>query len=375
MKRLSLRGRLTVMTAALVAAACLLLNLFISRSAVTGIQKIETYVVEVAPDGQEAFRLDMGSLYPNLQEQLHRTTDLFRWQSLLATLAVILFASTVTWFLAGRGLAPLKTFSAHMETIQAKNLSEPLEIPETGDEIARLAQSFNHMLFRLEQAFSVQRQFAASAAHELRTPLAVVQTRLDVLQKKDVPSIDEYAKVLKSVGEETERLSHVVELLLEMTELESAERDDEISLSALTEEVLCDLAQVAEEKQISLCQEGGGACLLGSDVLLYRAVYNLVENGIKYGRPGGKVTVRVRMEGQTAVVEVADTGIGIDAENWERIFEPFVRVDKAKSRAMGGAGLGLALVRNIARLHGGTVQVAESSRGGTTMVLRLPAGR
>ena len=289
MKNLPLRWRLTLMTAALMAAACLLLNLFISCSAVMSIQEIEDYVVEISPAGQETFQLDFGTLYPDLQEQLQQTISGFRVQSIFATLAIILLGCAFIWFLAGRGLAPIKKFCAQMETIQAQNLSELLEIPDTKDEISQLTLSFNKMLARLDRAFTVQRQFAANAAHELRTPLAVVRAELDVLQKKNAPAVGEYAQTLQSVSDQTEQLSRVVEALLEMTGLETIERRDHISLFALTEEVLCDLAQVAEEKKVALVQDPGDAELTGSDTLLYRAVYNLVENAIKYNRPGGEV--------------------------------------------------------------------------------------
>lgn len=373
MKRLSLQWRLTLMSAALVAAVCLLLNLFISSSAIMRINEIENYMIEVAPNGQEAFMLDAASLYPDLQAQIHKSTKAFGIQSILTTLAVILLSGVFTYFLAGRVLAPLRKFSGHMEKIQAQNLSEPLEIPHTDDEIAQLTRSFNGMLARLDNAFMIQHQFSANAAHELRTPLAVMRTKLDVLKKQENPSAEEYAETLQRVSEQTERLSHLVKMLLEMTELETAPRNDRVCLSALIEEVLCDLAQAADEKKITLCQHPGDAEVTGSDLLLYRAVYNLVDNAIKYNHPNGSVTVGARMENGCALLCVEDTGIGIAAENRTDIFEPFVRVDKSRSRAMGGAGLGLALVRDIAEMHGGSVQVVKSSDKGTVIEMKLPA--
>ena len=375
MKKLSLQGRLTLMTAALVAAACLLLNLFISHSAIMQIDEMEDYLIEITPAGQEAFLIgveDFG-LSASLPSQVQQAKETFRVQSVVATLAVILLSSVFTYFLAGRALAPLRKFSARMETVQAQNLSEPLEVPATGDEIARLTRSINGMLARLDQAFTAQRQFSAHAAHELRTPLAVMQTNLDVLQKRDEPTAEEYAEAVRMASEQTGRLSHLVSALLEMTELQTVQRTDRISLAALVEEVVCDLTQVADGKDVTLIQEEGEATLTGSDPLLYRAVYNLVENAIKYNRPHGTVTVGARTENGAAILSVADTGIGISPEYWETIFEPFVRVDKARSRAMGGAGLGLALVRDIAEQHGGSVRVARSSGQGTEILLTLPA--
>lgn len=375
MKNLSLQWRLTLMSAVLVTAACLLLNVFISNSAVMRIHGIESYMVEVSPNGQESFVLDADSLYPNLQEQLQESADAFRIQSIFITLAVILIASALTYFLAGRALAPVRKLSVRMEEVEAQNLSEPLKQPKAEDEVARLTRSFNGMLVRLDRAFRTQRQFSANAAHELRTPLAVMRTELDVLKKRKAPTPAEYAQAVQRASEHTERLSHLVDMLLELTDVGTAPRNDHISLSALIEEVVCDLTQVADEKQVTLHQEPGHAELTGSDLLLYRAVYNLVENAIKYNRPNGRVNVGVTMENGSVVLRVADTGIGIAAENWASIFDPFVRVDKSRSRAMGGAGLGLALVKDIAILHGGSVQVAKSSEKGTEIELMLPAAQ
>ena len=370
MKKLSLRWRLTLTTALLVAAACLLLNLLISRSAIMHIDEIGDYIVEIEPAGQEPLVIGMeGS---DLSAQVQQAKDAFRIQSILATLVIILLGSIFTWFLAGRALAPLRKLSAHMETIQAQNPSEPLEAPGTQDEVARLTRSFNGMLGRLDQAFTAQRQFSANAAHELRTPLAVMQTSLEVLQKREQPTMEEYADAVRMAVEQTGRLSHLVSTLLEMTELQTVQRTDHISLSALVEEVICDLTPVADERKVTLIQKPGDAEITGSDPLLYRSVYNLVENAIKYNRPGGTVTVGVRTEDNTVMLSVADTGIGISREHWESVFEPFVRVDKSRSRAMGGAGLGLALVRDIAVQHGGSVRIARSSDKGTEIALTLP---
>ena len=285
---------------------------------------------------------------------------------------VILLSSVCTSFLAGRALFPLRKFSDHMEKIQIQNLSEPLEIPHTEDEVARLTRSFNAMLERLGHGLTVQRQFSANAAHELRTPLAVMQTRLELLQKQKNPIPAEYKEALQMTLEQTERLSHLVEALLELTELETVQLSDHVSLSALVEEVLCDLTQVAEEQNITLIQEPGEATLTGSDLFLYRAIYNLVENAIKYNRPNGSVTVSIHSEAGWGILRISDTGIGIDKANWTSIFDPFVCVDKSRSRAMGGAGLGLALVRDIAKQHRGSVQVTQSSPYGTEILLKLP---
>ena len=373
MIRRSLQWRLTLMTAALVTMACLILNLLISYSAIGKINDIENYMIEIIPNEQDRFVLRMQDLYPALQLQIQQTIDRFHIQSIFATLAVILLSSMLTYFLAGRALKSLRRLGAHMEKVQAQNLSEPLEQFEAEVEIVQLTRSFNEMLARLERAFAIQRQFSANAAHELRTPLAVMRTNLDVLKKRNTVSSLEYTDTLQMMSAQIERLSHLVEVLLEMTELEMAPRNDHISLSVLIEEVLCDLAQIAQQKQITLRQEPGEAVLQGSDLLLYRAVYNLVENAVKYNKPNGTVTVGACMEDDLAVLRVVDTGIGIPLENWTSIFHPFVRVEKSRSRMMGGAGLGLSLVQNIVALHHGSVYVAKSSAAGTEMIMKLPA--
>lgn len=374
MKKLSLQWRFTLMTAILVATVCLLLNLFLSRFAIMRIDEMEAYIVELEPGTQDSFEIEMDNSASAQESSAlgHQVKRTFLIQSFLTTLSVILLSSAFTYFLAGRALDPLRKFSTHMESVQAQNLSEPLDIPRTQDEISRLTRSFNEMLSRLNQAFTVQHQFSANAAHELRTPLTIMQTNLDVLQKRDQPTIEEYAAAVQMATEQTGRLSHLVSTLLEMAELQTVQRTDHISMSALIEEVLCDLTQVADDKGVTLNQEAGEAELIGSDTLLYRAVYNLVENAIKYNRPNGTVTIGVRTENDMAIITVIDTGIGINQEYWETIFDPFVRVDKSRSRALGGAGLGLALVRDIAAQHGGNVRIVRSSEKGTVIMLALP---
>lgn len=370
MKNLSLQWRLTIMLAALTMAACLILNLLISHSAVMRIAEVENYIMEIDPASQEPFVISVDN--SELLSQIQQSKNTFGIQSIAATLTVILLSGAFTYFLAGRALSPLRTFSAYIEKLQTENLSQQLEIPKTGDEIARLTRSFNQMLSRLNQAFEAQGQFSANAAHELRTPLAVMQTKLDVLRKRHNPTQKEYEETITMLSEQIGRLSNLVSLLLEMTELQTVERTDEISLAELVEEVFCDLSQIADNMDIKLIQEDGNAVISGSDTLIYRAVYNLVENAIKYNRPSGTVSVKIKAEKNLALLYVKDSGTGIRPENWENIFSPFIREDKSRSRAMGGAGLGLALVRDIAAQHGGSVRVTESSESGTEIVLSLP---
>ena len=384
-KKLSLQWRLTLVTALLVTITCILMYFFISQSAVTGMDHLQNYIVQINETGSSpiTFNVDPTILFPDLTEQVTTTKHLFQIRSLIATILIILLSSACTYFVSRRALKPLHNLSTKVEKIQAQNLSEPLEVPDSNDEISKLTLSFNEMLSRLNDAFTAQKQFSASAAHELRTPLAVMQTNLEVARKKE-PSTDEYLELFSMIQEQTGRLSHLAEILLDMTGIQTIKRSETFSLAELTDEVLCDLTSIAEQKQIKLIQEDGDCTITGSYLLLYRAVYNLVENAIKYNHPGGKVTVNIQQKksllnaavspalADCALVEVSDTGIGISPEYQEKIFTPFFRVDKSRSRAMGGAGLGLALVNEIARQHGGEVKVLKSDKNGSTIALILP---
>ena len=386
LKKRSLQWRLTLLITLLVTVTCILMYFFISNSAVTGMENLESYIVQINKTDSTpiTFNVDPSILFPDLSNQVQATKDLFRIRSMIATGIIILLSSIGTYFISRRALTPLHDLSTKIGKIQAQNLSESLEIPDSNDEISQLTASFNKMLSRLDDAFTAQKQFSDSAAHELRTPLAVMQTNLEVFARKKTPSTEEYQEIFSLIQEQTGRLSHLAEILLDMTGIQTVERSETISLAELTEEVFCDLASVAEQKQIELIQRDGDCTVTGSYLLLYRAVYNLVENAIKYNHPSGKVTVtlhpgKVILDASSqphpadcAFIEISDTGIGISPEYQEKIFAPFFRVDKSRSRAMGGAGLGLALVTEIARQHGGQVKVLESNEKGSTIALMLP---
>ena len=386
LKKRSLQWRLTLLITLLVTVTCILMYFFISNSAVTGMENLESYIVQInkTDSAPITFNVDPSILFPDLSNQVQATKDLFRIRSMIATGIIILLSSIGTYFISRRALTPLHDLSTKIGKIQAQNLSESLEIPDSNDEISQLTASFNKMLSRLDDAFTAQKQFSASAAHELRTPLAVMQTNLEVFARKKTPSTEEYQEIFSLIQEQTGRLSHLAEILLDMTGIQTVERSETISLAELTEEVFCDLASVAEQKQIELIQRDGDCTVTGSYLLLYRAVYNLVENAIKYNHPSGKVTVtlhpgKVILDASSqphpadcAFIEISDTGIGISPEYQEKIFAPLFRVDKSRSRAMGGAGLGLALVTEIARQHGGQVKVLESNEKGSTIALMLP---
>ena len=370
-KKLSLQWRLTLVTALLVTITCILMYFFISQSAVTGMDHLQNYIVQINETGSSpiTFNVDPTILFPDLTEQVTTTKHLFQIRSLIATILIILLSSACTYFVSRRALKPLHSLSTKVEKIQAQNLSEPLEVPDSNDEISKLTLSFNEMLSRLNDAFTAQKQFSASAAHELRTPLAVMQTNLEVFARKKEPSTDEYLELFSMIQEQTGRLSHLAEILLDMTGIQTIKRSETFSLAELTDEVLCDLTSIAEQKQIKLIQEDGDCTITGSYLLLYRAVYNLVENAIKYNKEGGEIRVWVGNTLNGKKIIVTDTGIGIPKNQQERIFERFYRVDKSHSKEIGGTGLGLSIVKHGAILHNAKIHVDSELGKGTRMEL------
>ncbi len=376
----SLQLKLTLLLSLLMIVSCVLMYFFISHSAVSGMDGLQNYMIKVDPqdgDSPITFNVDPKALFPQFEQEIQETKESFLLRSVIATTIIILLSSVCTYFLTKKALTPLQKLTSEVSQIQAQNLSTQLPVPNSKDEIAQLTSSFNEMLTRLDNAFSTQKQFSANAAHELRTPLAVLQTNLEVFEKKQKPEMIEYRQLFTMIKEQTARLSQLVGTLLDMTNLKSVPRTDQVSLEELVDEVFCDLDPIAEKAGISIhfndsSNQDLHSDVTGSYVLLYRAVYNLVENAIKYNRPHGSVSVSVKQENGQAMVLVTDTGIGISPENQKKIFDPFFRVDKSRSRAMGGAGLGLALVDSIAKEHRGTVKVLESSSAGSTIVLMLP---
>ncbi len=376
----SLQLKLTLLLSLLMIVSCVLMYFFISHSAVSGMDGLQNYMIKVDPqdgDSPITFNVDPKALFPQFEQEIQETKEDFLLRSVIATTIIILLSSVCTYFLTKKTLTPLQKLTSEVSQIQAQNLSTQLAVPNSKDEIAQLTSSFNEMLARLDNAFSTQKQFSANAAHELRTPLAVLQTNLEVFEKKQEPEMVEYRQLFTMIKEQTARLSQLVGTLLDMTNLKSVPRTDQVTLEELVDEVFCDLDPVAEKAGISIhfnnsANQDSHTDVTGSYVLLYRAVYNLVENAIKYNRPHGSVSVSVKQENGQAMVLVTDTGIGISPENQKKIFDPFFRVDKSRSRAMGGAGLGLALVDSIAKEHGGIVKVLESSETGSTIALMLP---
>ena len=374
--KLSLQWRLTLITTLCIAVICGCLTLFVYGNGVYYIDSLQHTVDTQLGDGSNATSAEIYIGIPDdawddfvsdFSVQVYNNKADYKKNSLLFSALMALAGGVATYFISGRALKPLCEFSDKIEEVQAQNLSDS-RIEESGvAELNRLSVSYNRMLARLSEAFKMQRQFTANAAHEFRTPLAVMQLQLDMYNSTEHPTNDACAQqTIRMMTEQNERLSRMVKTLLDMSELQTVARDDEIALDALVEEVLADLEPLAQEKAIHLTAQCEAVAMTGSDILLYRLVYNLVENAIKYNTPGGTVTVGAVQQDKHIRLTVADTGTGIPEELKERVFEPFFRLDKSRSRALGGVGLGLALVREIVNVHGGSISVKDNPDGGTT---------
>ena len=374
-KTKSLQLKLTLATAFLIIISCLTISYSISSFAIVYMSEIEDSAIAILPndtlatDSEDSFEVALDPKVA-LSDLFKDTRDEFWAKSLLITLIITIISSLTMYLVIGHALRPLQNLGKQMGEIQIKNLQTPIVSGNADNEIAQLTNAFNKMLSRLGTNFAEQKQFSANAAHEIRTPLAVIRTRLEVLGKSNTVEIEEYKDTIAMITTQIDRLSHVIDVLLEMTELKSAEKTDHISLADMVEEILYDLAAIAEARGITVVQTAGNAEIIGNDTLIYRAIYNLIENAIKYNRDGGKVIIAIEAQENLAVVRISDTGSGIEKSEWEHIFEPFFRIDKSRSRSMG-AGLGLALVREIAKEHSGNAKVVKSSTEGTTIELSL----
>ena len=374
--KLSLQWRLTLITTLCIAVICGCLTLFVYGNGVYYIDSLQHTVDTQLGDGSNATSAEIYIGIPDdawddfvsdFSVQVYNNKANYKKNSLLFSALMALAGGVATYFISGRALKPLCEFSDKIEEVQAQNLSDSRIEESSVAELNRLSVSYNRMLARLSEAFKTQRQFTANAAHEFRTPLAVMQLQLDLYNSTEHPTNDACAQqTIRMMTEQNERLSRMVKTLLDMSELQTVARDDEIALDALVEEVLADLEPLAQEKTIHLTAQCDAVTMTGSDILLYRLVYNLVENAIKYNTPGGTVTVGVAQQDKHIRLTVADTGTGIPEDLKERVFEPFFRLDKSRSRALGGVGLGLALVREIVNVHGGSISVKDNPDGGTT---------
>ena len=374
MKRMSLQWRLTCITTLCIAVICGCLTMFVYKN---GVHYIDSLQDAVESQGDEKGNKS-DEIYISIPDdkwdefadefsvQVYNNKADYKRNSLIITVLLALLGGVVTYFISGHALRPIREFSDKIEEVQAQNLSDSRIEENNVKELNQLGISYNKMLERLSDAFEIQRQFTANAAHELRTPLALMQVQLDSYNSASHPGNDaDTLQTIKMVTEQNDKLNRMVKTLLDMSELQSVGRDDKIILNAIVEEVLADLEPLAVEKNIKLIGKCEDATMIGSDILIYRLVYNLVENAIKYNHPLGQVTVTAYQRNKHVYLSVEDTGSGIPKELRERVFEPFFRVDKSRSRELGGVGLGLALVREIVRVHDGSICIKSGKTGGT----------
>lgn len=374
MKRMSLQWRLTCITTLCIAIICGCLTMFVYKN---GVHYIDSLQDAVESKGDEKGNKS-DEIYISIPDdkwdefadefsvQVYNNKADYKRNSLIITVLLALLGGVVTYFISGHALRPIREFSDKIEEVQAQNLSDSRIEENNVKELNQLGISYNKMLERLSDAFEIQRQFTANAAHELRTPLALMQVQLDLYNSASHPGNDaDTLQTIKMVTEQNDKLNRMVKTLLDMSELQTVGRDDKIILDAIVEEVLADLEPLAMEKNIKLIGKCEDATMIGSDILIYRLVYNLVENAIKYNHPCGQVTVTAYQRNKHVYLSVEDTGSGIPKELRERVFEPFFRVDKSRSRELGGVGLGLALVHEIVRVHDGSICIKSGKTGGT----------
>ena len=374
MKRMSLQWRLTCITTLCIAIICGCLTMFVYKN---GVHYIDSLQDAVESQGDEKGNKS-DEIYISIPDdkwdefadefsvQVYNNKADYKRNSLIITVLLALLGGVVTYFISGHALRPIREFSDKIEEVQAQNLSDSRIEENNIKELNQLGISYNKMLERLSEAFEIQKQFTANAAHELRTPLALMQVQLDLYNSASHPGNDaDTLQTIKMVTEQNDKLNRMVKTLLDMSELQTVGRDDKIVLDAIVEEVLADLEPLAQEKNIKLIGKCEDATMIGSDILIYRLVYNLVENAIKYNHPLGQVTVTAYQRNKHVYLSVEDTGSGIPKELRERVFEPFFRVDKSRSRELGGVGLGLALVREIVRVHDGSICIKSGKTGGT----------
>ena len=374
MKRMSLQWRLTCITTLCIAIICGCLTMFVYKN---GVHYIDSLQDAVESQGNEKGNKS-DEIYISIPDdkwdefadefsvQVYNNKADYKRNSLIITVLLALLGGAVTYFISGHALRPIREFSDKIEEVQAQNLSDSRIEENNVKELNQLGISYNKMLERLSEAFKIQRQFTANAAHELRTPLALMQVQLDLYNSASHPGNDaDTLQTIKMVTEQNDKLNRMVKTLLDMSELQTVGRDDKIILDAIVEEVLADLEPLAVEKNIKLIGKCENATMIGSDILIYRLVYNLVENAIKYNHPLGQVTVTAYQRNKHVYLSVEDTGSGIPKELRARVFEPFFRADKSRSRELGGVGLGLAFVREIVRVHDGSICIKSGKTGGT----------
>lgn len=382
MKRLSFQWRITLLTALLIAGTCICLNLLLYHSGAVSMDSLNGFVFEYTPESSEdpdgiAIEISdsqMSEFISRFSDEVYDVKADFGRNGWLITITVTIISAAIAYFVSGQALKPLRKLSQQAEKIDQDSISDIRLNEDTVKEFRQLSVSVNLMLDRLSESFATQRQFSGNAAHELRTPLAIMQTKLELFAAEHKNMEGDTAELVRSQAEQLDRLSKLVHTLLEMSNLSSAPRSDRIELAPLVDEIITDLAPLASQNDITMEQDCDNVVITGSDALIYRLVFNLIENAVKYNRQGGSVSVSVHKENNNAIVCVSDTGCGIPEECRESIFQPFFRVDKSRSRQMGGVGLGLALVHEIAVLHGGSVRAEHGNKSGTVFIVTLPAG-
>ena len=374
MKKLSLQWRITLMTALLICSTCMAMNWLIGcsgRHYMDSIGANLSTAIDPSEGAVEYFDPSREGLDPNLTIVIYGAQNSFTATNWYITAAVTLLGGILAYFVSGRALRPLRTFVAQVEKVQPNNLADMKITEEVLPEFRQFSDSFNQMLERLDEGFTAQRQFTGNAAHELRTPLALMQAQVELFSAEHPDVLPETADFLRLLREQTERMTQMTRTLLEMCGLQAVPCTDHIELGPIIDEIFADLAPLAEKNNVMLEREGDGT-MTGSDTLIYRLLFNLTENAIKYNRPGGSVRLSVTPEPEKLLIRVSDTGRGIPERFQRSIFQPFFRVDKSRSREYGGVGLGLSLVWEIVKLHGGTVCVENSSEAGTTVAVSLP---
>ena len=376
MKHLSLQWRITLMSVLLIGVTCISMNLLLCSSGMYYMDTIaNTFqggTVLIDGEGEVSFDPQLVAPDEDLTIIVDGAQGHFRTTNWYITAAVTLLSGILAYFVSGRALKPLRSFASQVEQVQLNNLADMRIDEDAISEFRQLSRSFNQMLERLNNAFAAQRQFTGNAAHELRTPLALMQAQLELFSAEHPDVRPETAEFLTLLREQTERLTQMTKTLLEMSNLQQVARNERIQLAPMVEEIFTDLAPLADKRGITLTADGDGV-MTGSDALIYRLLFNLTENAVKYNRPGGSVRVCVTQEPEKLRIRVSDTGCGIPEEYQQSIFQPFFRVDRSRNREYGGAGLGLSLVWEIADLHGGCVWVEASSEKGSTIAVELPA--
>ena len=376
MKKFSLQWRITLMTALLIGLTCIAMNLMLCSSGVYYMDRIADALrgggtVIITDEGTASFDPQFAEPGEELTIVVDGVQGRFRTTNWCITAVVTVLSGILAYFVSGHALKPLHSFASQVERVQMNNLADMRIDEDALPEFKQLSQSFNQMLERLNDAFAAQRQFTGNAAHELRTPLALLQAQLELFSAEHPDMQPETAEFLSLLREQTERLTRLTKALLEMSNLRQVARNERIRLAPMIEEIFTDLAPLSDKCGVTLTAEGDGI-MTGSDALIYRLIFNLTENAVKYNRPGGSVRVSVAQEPEKLLIRVSDIGCGIPEEYQQSIFQPFFRVDKSRSREYGGAGLGLSLVWEIADIHGGSVRVEESSKNGTVIAAEFP---